>query len=203
MGTTRSESRTYPAEREHERVDVGEDDADQAEDGEESATDGLDLGDERHQLGLVAANEPAETVGGTERAEAVDHHRVDLRGIGRLRHAPLQNLLDLADLVAATLEKRLALAVVDPRVGRETADFGDGSAAKEEARASVGGRLGCGEKRRGRLAEAMRQVDKAVTSLDEADLVLAKNVRENSAEVVALGEHLRRRVVRQLGWLEM
>lgn len=127
---------------------------------------------------------------GPEWAQTVDHHGVELGRVGRFGHAPLQDFLDLAHFVAATLQQGFAFAVVDPRRGREAANLGESRSAEQEARAGVGGLLSGGEQSGCRLVEVVRQVDEPVTSLDEPDLVLAEDVREDGAQKVAFGNDL-------------
>lgn len=190
-GRRGSKEETHASEREHQRVNVGEQDHDQAEDGQEGATDRLEPRAERHQAGLVPADEPSETVRRAERPEPVDHHRVQLRDVCGLGHGPLQDLLDLADLVAATLQEGFAFAIVHPGCRREPADLGHGRATQEETGARVGRLLRRGQEGRRRLVQAVRQVDEPVSRLDEADLVLAEDVRQDRAQEVAFRENLR------------
>jgi hypothetical protein len=95
-----------------------------------------------HEFDRVPRQEEPESPSRSERSDTVDHHRVDLTSVRRLRQAPLKHLVDDSDLVASTGEEGLALAVLDPRIGREASDFGEGGAAEEEARAGITGGAG-------------------------------------------------------------
>jgi hypothetical protein len=146
-GREEGQRMTYAAEGEHERVDVGEDDDDQREDRQQSLPNRLSPRRERHHLRLFAAKEPTKAMSGPKGTETVNHHRVNLRRISRLRHSPLKDFIDLVNLEPSPEKERFTLAIVDPRIGREATDLREGGAAEEEAGAGVRGGFGGGVER--------------------------------------------------------
>lgn len=93
--------------------------------------------DTDHEFDLVSPQEPTQPCRGPERPETVDTHRVDLSEVGRFRHTPLEDLVDLSDAVPASEEEGFGLAVVNPRVGGEPSDRRESASTEEEARTSI------------------------------------------------------------------
>lgn len=78
---------------------------------------------------------------------------MNLSSISRFGHTPLEDLIHFRNLVATSLQQRLALAVLDPRIGGETANFDEGGAAEEEARAGVAAHINKSSQRGGERRE--------------------------------------------------